>query len=353
MIGVAFKNRGHPSLAMRLAAPILAGLLTFLAILLLLKGMGEPAWSGFYSLFIVPMTSVQGLADILVKAAPLALMGAGLSLAFRAKVWNIGAQGQYIAGALLGSLPLIYGLGGTGFWPKILVIFLGVVGGIFYAAIPAFLATRYRTNLILTSLMLDYVALSLLHYLTFGPWRDPMNYGFPGSISFPASLQPAIVWPHTQFDTGALIAFGIPILLWLVLRWSVLGLKIRVAVSDAASRYAGFSRSQVVWSVMVISGACAGLAGFLQVVGPIDQLRPSIDSGLGFSAIIVAYLAQLNPLAAIPTALLVGLFEVGGVNAQIQMGLSHSLAELMQGLLLFFVLGANILVIYRPVWRWR
>ncbi|APZ42216.1 ABC transporter permease [Acidihalobacter ferrooxydans] len=340
-------RRERPSAAMRIVAPLLAALAAALITFALLGLSGKAPFGGFYALFLAPLGSASGWADVLVKSAPLALIGAGLVVAFRARVWNIGAQGQYIAGAVLGSAVVVYHPQIASAWALPAMVALGLVGGMLYAAIPAFLYTRFNANVILTSLMLDYVALAGLHYLTFGPWRDPANFGFPGSVSFPAAASLPVLWPGTQFDLGALAAFGAAPLIWLLLRGTLFGFQVRVSASDAASTYAGFSRARVIWSALLLSGGLAGLAGLLQVAGPIGQLQTSIASELGFAAIIVAYLGQLNPLGVLPASLLVGLFYVGANNAQISFGLSSSLGELLQGVLLFTLLASNVLVNYR------
>lgn len=334
---------------MRVGAPLLAALFAALIAFMLLAASGKAPLQGFYALFLAPLTNGAGWANVLVKSAPLALIGAGLVVAFRARVWNIGAQGQYIAGAVLGSALVVHEPQASGAWLLPSMILLGVIGGMVYAAIPAFLNTRFNANVILTSLMLDYVALDGLHYLTFGPWRDPSSFGFPGSVSFQAAASPPVLWPHTQFDAGALAAFFAVPLIWVLLRGTLFGFQVRVSASDEASTYAGFSRPRVVWTALLLSGGLAGLAGLLQVAGPIDQLRPDIYSDVGFASIIVAYLGQLNPLGVLPAALLVGLFYVGANNAQITLGLSSSLGQLLQGVLLFTLLASNVLVHYRVV----
>lgn len=340
-------RRPRPSAAMRVLAPLLAALVAMVIAFGLLAASGKAPLAGFYALFLAPLTSTAGWADVLVKSAPLALIGAGLVVAFRARVWNIGAQGQYVGGAILGSILVIYWPDATSSWLLPAMVALGIVGGMAYASIPAILNTRFNTNVILTSLMLDYVALAGLHYLTFGPWRDPQSFGFPGSVGFPDAGTLPVIWPHTQFDIGALIAFLAAPVIWLLLRGTLLGFQVRVSVSDEATTYAGFSRPRVVWTTLLISGGLAGLAGLLQVAGPIAQLKPDIYSDVGFSAIIVAYLGQLNPLGVLPSALLVGLFYVGANNAQISLGLSSSLGELLQGVLLFTLLASNVLVQFR------
>lgn len=347
MLQHRLEARGQTSLPMQLLAPLFAALGTTLVAIVVLRASGQAPLEGFYQLFIAPLTLASGWADVLVKSAPLTLIGAGLAVAYRARVWNIGAQGQYVLGAVLGSALAIYHPQSTSPWLLPGMVLLGALGGTLYGAIPALLNTRFNANEILTSLMLDYVALYLLRYLTFGPWRDPHSYGFPGSVSFPDAASLPVLWPHSQVDLGVLLSFLAAPLFWLLLRNSLFGFQVRVSTSASAARYAGFSRSRTVWQAFALSGACAGLAGILQVAGPIDQLRPDIYSDIGFAAIIVAYLGQLNPLGVVPASLLVGLFYVGANNAQITMALPVALAQLLQGVLLFTLLAFNVLVRYR------
>lgn len=330
---------------------MVAASLTAIMAVMVLTLAHQPPWAGFYALFLAPLHSRSGIMDVLTKAAPLALMGAGLAVAYRARVWNIGAPGQYTIGAILGSAPIIVHPTAHGSSWIFLMVLLGILGGALYGLIPALLKNVFHANEILTSLMLNYVALYLLRDLTFGPWRDPNGYGFPGSITFPTSgTLPAIV-NGGALDVGVIIAFLVPLVLFILLRYSLFGFGLRVAAHPLALRYGGWHYARTVVLTFLISGACAGLAGILQVAGPIGSLRPNIYAEIGFSAIIVAYLGQLNPLGTLPAALLVGLFTVGATHAQVTLGLPAALAALLQGLLLLILLACNVLVRYEWVGR--
>jgi len=283
-----------------------------------------------------------------VKAAPLVLIAVGLSLGFRANVWNIGAEGQYTLGALAG--------GGVALFlpesesPLLLpaMIVAGALGGMAWAAIPAFLRTRFNANEILTSLMLTYVAQQLLIYLVVGPWKDPEGYGFPQSRLFQDAATLPILVPETRIHLGVLFALVTVGLGWLVLAKSAIGFQLKViGEAPRAARYAGFAEHRLVWLVLLTSGGLAGLAGLFEVAGPVGQLTPSISPGYGFIAIIVAFLGRLNPIGVLVAGLALALSYLGGEAAQIELGMPNAVTGIFQGILLFFLLGCDLLILYR------
>jgi simple sugar transport system permease protein len=221
-----------------------------------------------------------------------------------------------------------------------------------WAAIPAWLRTRFNTSEILTSLMLTYVALLLLSYLMHGPWRDPDGYNFPQSRLFSdAALLPTLV-TGTRLHIGALLALAVAAAAWVLLTRAVIGFQLRVfGMAPAAARYAGFRENKLVWLALLSGGGLAGLAGVIEVAGPIGQLLPSISPGYGFTAIIVAFLGRLHPLGIILAGLLMALTYIGGETAQIEIGTPAAVTGLFQGILLFFLLSADVLAYYRIVWR--
>jgi len=219
-----------------------------------------------------------------------------------------------------------------------------------WAAIPAFLRARLGVNEILVSLMLTYVAGLALSALVFGAWKDPEGFNFPQSRMFSdAETIPPLI-EGTRLGFGTVIAFLVPVLAWVVMRYSIIGFQTRaVGLAPAAARYAGFSASRIVWLAMLVTGGLAGLAGVFEIAGPIGQLIPQITPGYGFTAIIVAYLGRLHSLGIIPAALLVALSYLGGEAAQVQTGLPKAATGLVQGMLLFFLLGSDFLARYRIV----
>ena len=331
--------------------PPVAVLATFGASALLFVLLGYPAGRTLYAFFLKPLTTVNGWAELGLKAAPLAMIAAGLAAGFRANVWNIGAQGQLTVGAIAGGGVALALPGASGAWVLPLVCLAGIAGGMAWGAIPALLRTRLGVNEILTSLMLTYVASLLLGTLVFGAWKDPDGYSQPQSRMFSTAASFVPLVRRTQLTYGTLIEFLVPVGVYVALRHALIGFKIRTTgAAPAAAGYAGFGQGRVVWIVFMIGSGLAGLAGVLEVTGPIGQLIPQITPGYGFTAIIVAFLGRLHPLGVIPAALLVALSYTGGDTAQVSVGLPSAAAGVVQGLLLFFPLAADFLVINRVRW---
>ena len=217
-----------------------------------------------------------------------------------------------------------------------------------WAAIPAFLRTRFNASEILTSLMLTYVAALLLSYLVHEPWRDPQGFNFPQSKMFDEALLFPILIETTRLNASFLVALAVVAAGWVFINKSFIGYQMRVAgLADAAARYAGFSAKRTVWIGMLAGGGAAGIAGLAEVAGPIGQLTPSISPGYGFAAIIVAFVGRLNPVGILLASLLMSLLYLGGEQAQIELRLPSAITGLFQGMLLFFLLGADVLINYR------
>jgi len=345
---IRLEPRGRRSAVWTWCSPLLALLLTLIAAAVIFRVMGKDPAIALYTFFVAPLTTLNGLAELLVKAAPLTLIGIGLALGFRANVWNIGAEGQYTMGALAG--------GGLALWffdsqsPFLLpaMIVAGVLGGMAWAAIPAFLRTRFNASEILTSLMLTYVAQQILIYLVTGPWKDPEGYGFPQSRLFSESATLPILLPETRVHLGVAIAFLAVLLAWGLLAKTMIGFQLKVVgQAPRAARYAGFSQTALIWLALLIGGGAAGLAGLLEVASTVGQLTPQISPGYGFTAIIVAFLGRLHPVGILFAALVLALSYLGGEAAQIQLGLPNAVTGIFQGILLFFLLGCDILILYR------
>ena len=340
--------RGARSRFWVVASPLLAILVTILLTGLAFLFLGKAPAPAVYAFLIVPVLSTAGLSALAVKAAPLILMGAGLALCYRANVWNIGAEGQFTLGAIAGG-GVALAFPAAPFWllyPAVLAC--GVLGGMGWAAIIALLKTRFNANEILTSLMLTYIAQYGLIYLVTGPWRDPHGFGFPQSALFGAGATAPDIVPGTAIHLGCLVAPLVALAIWLVLSHSVLGFELRVlGLAPRAARFAGFSETRLVWTAMLISGGLAGLAGIFEVTGPIGQLTTTLSPGYGFTAIIVAFLGRLHPGGAILAGLLLALSYLGGDAAQINLGLPSAVTGIFQGILLFSLLGCDILILYR------
>lgn len=329
-------------------SPLLALVLTLLAGALLFRFMNVDVGQALYTFFIEPISTSYGLAELGVKATPLILIGVALSLGFRAGVWNIGAEGQLILGAVFGGGVALLFYDQEGFYILPLVLLAGAVGGMLWASIVAWLRTRFNANEILTSLMLSYVAALVLSYLVHGPWKDPDGYSFPESRIFSDSAILPIIVDGTRLHFGAIIAVIVVLVAWGILARSLLGFQIKV-MGDApdAGTHAGFSQNKVIWMTLLMSGGAAGLAGVIEVTGPIGQLLPSVSPGYGFTAIIVAYVGRLHPVGVLFAGLLLALSYLGGESAQIELNLPLAVGGVFQGLLLFFLLACDVLIHYR------
>ncbi len=328
--------------------PFLAVVLTVITGFFLFAAMGTNPLLALYHFFVSPLLSLYGLSELLVKGAPLIMIGVGLAIGFRANVWNIGAEGQLTLGAIAGGGIGLAFWNETGFWILPLMCLAGIAGGMLYAAIPAFLKTRFDVNEILTSLMLTYVATLFLSTLVYGPWKDPEGFNFPQSRLFTDSALLPIVLEGTRLHLGGVIALLIAVAGWVLMTFTIVGFQVRVVgLAPAAARFAGFSRKRIIWLSLLVGGGLAGLAGTFEVAGPIGQLIPVITPGYGFTAIIVAFLGRLHPLGIILSGLLMALSYIGGENAQVEVGLPQAVTGVFQGLLLFFLLASDFLVRYR------
>ena len=329
-------------------SPLLAIFLTLVSSVILFLIMNVSPFEALHAFFIKPLSTVYGLTELAVKATPLVLIGVALSLGFRAGVWNIGAEGQLLLGGIFGGTMALLFYEKTGFYIVPLILMAGIVGGMMWAAIVAFLRTKFNANEILTSLMLSYVASLLLNLLVHGPLKDPEGFNFPESRLFSDSALLPILYEGTRLHIGAIIAIVAVGLGWILLSRTLLGYQIKViGDAPAAGEYAGFSHSKIIWITLLLSGGVAGLAGAIEVSGPIGQLLPTISPGYGFTAIIVAYVGRLHPVGVLFAGLLLALTYLGGETAQISLKLPVAVTGVFQGLLLFFLLASDVLIHYR------
>ncbi|GHA71579.1 ABC transporter permease [Formosimonas limnophila] len=356
--------RSEPSRRMQLLAPVVVTVLTLLAGLMIFMVLGVNAADAFKAYFIEPLSSLNGISELLLKALPLCLIGLGLGIAYRANVWNIGAEGQLIIGGIAATWVMATYHDSITDALVPLMLLAGVVGGALWASLAAWMRTRFNANEILTTLMLVYIAQSLLQYLLVGTvntpalLQDPQGTGFPQSQQFPEN---ALMLQMNQFFdvfVGTRLHVGIFLLLiavplaWLFVSRSFTGFQMKVAgLAPLAANYAGFKTNRLIWLALLVSGALAGLAGALEVAGPVGQLQDSWRPGYGFTAIIVAFLGRLHPVGILLGALLMALLTLGGEALQLAMSLPQSVSGLFQGLLLTFLLSADVLVNYRVVLR--
>ncbi len=345
---IRLELRGELSRSMIYWSPIFAVILSFIAGTIMFTMLGVDPVAAIRTFFIDPLTTLDGFAELFVKATPLVLIAVGLSFGFQANVWNIGAEGQLTIGALAGGgiALAFFNVDSPLLLPGMIVA--GVLGGMAWAAIPAFLKTKYDTNEILTSLMLTYVGLLVLSYLIHGPWKDPEGQNFPESRLFHEAAVIPIILEETRLHLGWVMAlFGV-VLAWLIITRHIIGFQIRViGMAPMAASFAGFKEKHIIWLTLTLSGGAAGLAGVIEVAGPIGQIVPVISPGYGFTAIIVAFLGRLHPLGCLLAGLLMALTYLGGENAQIELNLPNAVTGVFQGMLLFFLLASDVLVRYR------
>lgn len=345
---VRLEPRQEHSKAMIYWSPLIAIALTLLSGLFIFALFGKNPLTSLYTFFVLPLTSWYGFTELVVKATPLILIGVGLSVGFRANVWNIGAEGQLIIGAVFGGGLGIYFFESTSIFLLPGMVILGAIGGALYAAIPAFLRTQFNANEILTSLMLTYVAGLILSYLVTGPWRDPHGFNFPQSREFSEGGLLPILSEGSRMHFGAIFALLAVAGGWVLMARSVIGFQLKVVgMAPAAARHVGFAEKRMIWFSLLTGGALAGIAGLGEVAGPIGQLTPSISPGYGFTAIIVAFLGRLHPVGIVFAGLVMALTYLGGETAQMEIGTPAAVTGLFQGILLFFLLASDVLTTYR------
>ena len=370
---ILLEKRQNPSRFWLYATPVVAVVLTMIVGGLLFAAMGKNPFEVIRTIFWDPVFGQFAFylrGQLLVKAAPLILIAVGLSLGFRAGIWNIGAEGQYIMGAIFGAafalafypsgpveVSWLFGLLNFTWDASLprpilfpLAILFGAFGGWLWAMIPALLKTRFNANEILVSLMLVYVAQTLLAKAATGFLRNPQGSGFPGSRNFsgfPAANNPE--WfAGSGLHWGGAAALGLAVVAYILLTRHLLGFQIRLAgQAPRAARFHGVNPNRLIFLCLGISGVLAGMAGYFEVSGPSGQISISFATGYGFTAIIVAFLGRLNPLGIVLAGFLMALTYVGGEMASTNLGLPTAAIQVFQGMLLFFLLGVDVMTNYR------
>ena len=349
---IVLEKRPEPSRALSMSTPVFAVIVTMLAGGLLFATLGKNPVEAIRTIFWDPLFGEYAFyyrPQLLVKGAPLVLIAIGLSLGFRAGIWNIGAEGQYIMGAICGAGA------GLAFYPSEsvlifpLMVIAGALGGWVWAMIPAFLKVRFGTNEILVSLMLVYVAEQLLASMSLGLLKNPEGFGFPGSRNI-AEWEAANSWIAQDYGMhwGVVTALIAVIMAYVLLNKHILGFNIRLTgEAPRAARFAGVNPTRLILFCLGISGMLAGLAGFFEVAGPSGQISIDFNVGYGFTAIIVAFLGRLHPIGILLAGLLMALTYIGGTIAESQMGLPAAAIQVFQGMLLFFLLALDLLTNYR------
>ena len=337
--------RARPSKVMRWTAPLIAIAATLVVGSLLFWALGKPVVESFHVFFIQPMETSYGWSELLIKACPLILIAEGLAIGFKARIYNIGAEGQLIIGALFGGGVAIYMDGSDSAWVIPAMVVAGAIGGALWGALPAWLRTHFNAQETLTTLMLTYVATFILSYMVHGPWRDPGGMNFPQSIMFGDSALFSILLEDSRVNTSVYMTLFAVIAFWLFNARSFMHFQLEVGGhAPAASRYAGFSARQTVWFSLVMSGMTAGLAGVGEIAGPVGQLNLNISPGYGFAAIIVAYLGRLHAFGIVLAGFLLALIYLGGEAAQVSLQMPFAITGIFQGMLLFFLLGSDVFI---------
>jgi ABC-type uncharacterized transport system permease subunit len=351
--------RTNPSPWLSLFSPVIAIAATLIMGALIFTVLGYNAGESLYQFFISPLSRLDRISDLVVKACPLIIIALGLVFCYRANIWNIGAEGQFILGALAAGAFALQFPDTTSPLLLPMMILVAMAAGAAWAAIAAICKTLFNANEILVTLMLSYVAALLIDVMVRGPLRDPMAFGFPLTPMYPdAGLISRMPIPGVgylgQLHYGVMAAFILAPIAWWLMHRTLPGFQVRVIGSaPRAGRFAGFSSVRTTIGVLLFSGAMAGLAGMIEVSANIGQLQPNVSFGYGFTAIIVAFLARLNPLGVIAAGLLIAMAELGGDNAQIALGIPKVVTGLFKGILLFFLLAGATLQHYKIEWTTR
>ncbi len=351
---IVFERRLEPSRSIAILVPIVSFILALVVGGILLLAAGANPFETYRAMFEGAFGTDYGRSETVVRAIPLMLTGLAVSIAFRMLFWNIGAEGQLVMGAIATAWLPLFLLREANLPSSVLLVLMGVAAfaaGALWGLIPAALKAFLKVNEIITTLMLNYVAILFLDFLYTGPWKDKEGFGFPGTASFKeaAALPRLPEWLNAgRVHLGLIIAVVAALLIWLVLSRTRWGYEIRViGENPKAARYAGISLVRNILLVMIVSGGLAGLAGYGQVAGIAFRLQKGIAVGDGFTAIIIAWLAKLHPIGVLIVALLMAALSTGGDQITITMGLPAAMARVLQGAILFFVLGGEIFVRYR------
>ncbi len=330
------------------ASPVLAVGLTLITGFILFAAMGDNPLTALYTFFIKPLSDSFGIAELFIKTTPILLCAYGLALCYRASLWNIGAEGQLLIGSMIASAVALQFIDSTSLFALPITLLFGALGGAFWVGIAAVLKFRFNSNEILTTIMLNYIALNVLQWSVYGPLRDPNGFNFPESALFGDATILPILWEGTRFHAGVLFTPLILFATWFLLAKSFAGFQIKtLGMNKEAAHMAGFSEKKIGVIVLLISGALAGLAGAIEVTGPIGQLVPQVSPGYGFAAIIVAFLGRLHPIGITLAGLLMGLIYLGGELVQMDLGMPKSITGIFQGLLLFYLLACDVLIRFR------
>ncbi len=349
--------RGLASSGLKIMVPVASVLAALVVGGVFLALTGENPFSVYTHLVDAAFGTTRGISETLISSTPLILTGLAAAVAFKMLVWNIGGEGQFLVGAIFAAGAAIWVGDGASAWVALPVIVIaGAVGGAVWGAIAAVPRVYLGTNEIIVTLMLNFIAVKLVEYLIFGsnsPWRDPEVLTFPEGRPIPDAAR----FPEffNRLDYGIFVAVALAIFAWYLIDKTRWGFQVRI-VGDSAetARYAGISVPRKFLAVLLLSGAFAGVAGGLYVAGPVGALDPrSLVLGLGFTGIIVAALARLNPLAIIPVAVLMGALNNAGPSLQ-SIGVPTATVAMLQGAILIFAVAGEFFIanrVHRPEHR--
>jgi ABC-type uncharacterized transport system permease subunit len=326
--------------------PIIAVVATLVLCSGLIAAAGAQIIPAYGALFAGAFGSAFNSVETVIKAAPMVFTGLAVAVAFRAKFWNIGAEGQLLAGAMAAAF--IGGLEGLPVWTLApMMIVAGAIAGGLWASVPATLKLRYQVDDVVATLMLNFVMFYAMMALLDGPWRDPLS-GYPDSPDIRMDAEFPILMEHTRLHLGVALALVSSVLVWLLMTRTTLGFAIRAVGENArAANHAGIPVKRVVFITAIISGGLAGLAGVGEVAGMHFQVMASLSPGYGYTGIVIATLARLNPLGVVPAALFFAAVATGAETMSRKTGVPVFLADIIQGTSLICMLIALLFANFR------
>ncbi len=342
-----FEKRKERSKTAIVVVPVISLLISLVLAGILLLIFGANPFRTYGAMFIGAFGTWSNFNETLVKAIPLMLAGLGVLVAFKLRFWNIGAEGQLTLGGVAASWVALFWAPFIPSWLLLpVVILVGMAAGAAWAGIPALLKTRLGVDETLVTLMLNYVAILFSEGLYYGPWRDPQGYGFPGTAQFPeAAWLPRFAG---RAHMGLFFAIILGLVLWFLIKRTRWGFELdMIGKNQNAARCLGINVKRSIVVALLISGALAGLAGVSEVTGISRRLQQGLSIGYGYTAIIVAWLSQLNPIAALFVGVLMAALMVGGDQIQMVMGLPAAMSLVMQGMILFPLLAGSLFTDYR------
>jgi len=345
---IRFEKRKDVSKAFSYSAPFISvfGALATAGIFLLFAGVNP--LTAYYYMLVESLGSVYGITETLVKATPLILTGLGVSLAFRMQIWNIGAEGQLHIGAIGAAWVALYS-GLEGFIVLPAMFLAGALFGGLWASVAGVLKAKLRVNEIIVTLLMNYIAISCVSYLVYGPWKDPKGFNFPLTAKFADYAIFGNMF-DSRLHTGFILALLLVAILYIFMEKTIWGYEIKVIGNNPnAAKYAGIKIDTRIIGVLFLSGAFAGIAGFVELAGVQFRLQEGISAGYGYTAIIVAWLAGRSAIGVLIVSVIMGIILVGGDSLQLLLQLPVAFVNLFQGLILFFILASDFFIKNRPV----